>query len=158
MQTQTTKNLTASDFSHAGWRTVFHLRPQDLTTNEDVVHSDAIPGGFRISTLVEPGAMDDGTTSRSATVHMNSDRDRITLYSNGAMLAEQPGQEPLSFDAVEGGELSGGEDVSRNDDDSVSISADIAGCRTTVTVLKAVGDSVDVRVASGKNPFCGDTP
>jgi len=153
MQIQQNPTGPKLDLSRDSWSDVFHLRPDDLTTNDDVVHSDEFRGGFRVSTAAaQPGA-DGGTSPTSATVHMNYDRDRITMSSDGWFAVVDGGKEDPELSQIgpdEGATLSGDEVINVNRDGSLGISAGNLRGLATLTLLKGTGTSVDVTIEAGK--------
>jgi hypothetical protein len=141
------------DLSRDDWSPVFQLHPSQVYSNEDVIDSEQLYGGYRLSTAVT--AESTGTAyKQSVTVHMNHDQDRITMNSDGSFTVTD-GDAAIELDYGGGAGLSGGETVNRNDDDSVGISADGPNCRATSTLLRGTGTGIDVDIEGGKDPVCG---
>lgn len=140
------------DLSGDDWSPVFQLHPREVGTEDDVIDSDQLYSGFRLSTAVT--AESSGTAyKQSATVHMNHDRDRITMSSDGSYTVTD-GNEPVELEYGGGAGLSGGEVVNLNEDDSVGISAYGPNCRVTLTLLRSTGTGIDVSIEGGKDPTC----
>ena len=114
-----------------------------MASQNDLVHSTQIDGGYRVSTAVtQPGA--NGVTSnQSATVHANFDQDAVTMNRDGSFGIYDNGQE-VRLGKGESAVLSGGETVSENQDGSLIVSARSATGGTIATTLRATGAGVDV--------------
>ena len=114
-----------------------------MASQNDLVHSTQIDGGYRVSTAVtQPGA--NGVTSnQSATVHANFDQDAVTMNRDGSFGIYDNGQE-IRLGKGESAVLSGGETVSENQDGSLIVSARSATGGTIATTLRANGAGVDV--------------
>ena len=126
-----------------------------MASQNDLVHSTQIDGGYRVSTAVtQPGA--DGVTSnQSATVHANFDQDAVTLNRDGSFGIYDNGQE-VRLSKGESAVLSGGETVSENQDGSLLVSARSATGGTIATTLRATGAGVDVTTHAHEIAVGGD--
>jgi hypothetical protein len=114
-----------------------------MTSQNDLVHSTQIDGGYRVSTAVtQPGA--NGVTwNQSATVHANFDQDAVTMNRDGSFAIFDNGSE-VRLGKGESATLSGGETVSENQDGSLLVSARSATGGTIATTLRSNGQGVDV--------------
>ena len=114
-----------------------------LTSENDLVHSAQIDGGYRVSTTVAPPAANGAVWNQSATVHANFDQDAVTLNRDGSFAIFDNGNE-VRLGKGESAALSGGEMVSENQDGSLSVSARSATGGTIATTMRVVGSGVDV--------------
>ncbi len=154
MQIQPPGPGRALDLSHDEWTEVFHLRPRDVVTNDDVVHSDEVERGFRLSTTVMPADKPGGKPHQSATAHFNFDRDRITMYDDGtSVIEDESGEEFVDDGPGTGAMMSGGERFGGNANGTLSITADAAHERWVGINLRGTGDGVDVTIDVGKSPL-----
>ncbi len=119
------------------------LHWDSMTSQNDLVHSTQIDGGYRVSTAVtQPGA--NGVTSnQSVTVHANFDQDAVTMNRDGSFAIYDNGAE-VRIGKGESAVLSGGEAVSENQDGSLVVGARSATGGTIATTLRANGAGVDV--------------
>ncbi len=126
-----------------------------MTSQDDLVHSTQIDGGYRVSTAVtQPGA--NGVTfNQSATVRANFDQDAVTMNRDGSFAIFDNGDE-VRLGKGESATLSGGEMVSENQDGSLLISARSAGGGTIATTLRANGQGVDVTTHAHEIAVGGD--
>jgi hypothetical protein len=126
-----------------------------MTSENDLVHSTQIDGGYRVSTTVtQPGA--NGVTwNQSATVHANFDQDAVTMNRDGSFEIFDNGQE-VRLGKGESATLSGGETVSENQDGSLLVSARSATGGTISTTLRANGQGVDVTTHAHEIAMGGD--
>jgi hypothetical protein len=145
---------TTLDLSSEEWREVVHLQPQDVTTNDDVAHSDAVDGGYRLSTVAGPAGSSGAL--QSATVWLNGGRDSVTMNGDGTYAVVDAGKPIDDLDTGDGGAdaLSGGAYVTLSEDGSVGIQAS-APCRFLKTSLRATGSGVDVVIGAEMDPTCG---
>ncbi|HEY0395939.1 MAG TPA: hypothetical protein VGD01_15670 [Candidatus Elarobacter sp.] len=133
-----------------------------MTSHDDLVHSDQIPGGYRVSTAVTPAGANGVTTNQSATVHTNFGQDAITMNRDGSFAIFDDG-EALELGAGESATLSGGERVKANQDGSLSVTARTRGGGSIATTLRATGAGVDVtthahELSLGGDAIAHDTP
>ena len=114
-----------------------------MTSQNDLVHSAQIDGGYRVSTTVtQPGA-NGVTTNQSATVQANFGQDAVTMNRDGSFAIYDNGGE-VQLGKGESAVLSGGETVSENQDGSLVVGARSARGGTIATTLRANGAGVDV--------------
>jgi hypothetical protein len=114
-----------------------------MTSQNDLVHSTQIDGGYRVSTTVtQPGA-NGVTTNQSATVQANFGQDAVTMNRDGSFAIYDNGAE-VQLGKGESAVLSGGETVSENQDGSLVVGARSARGGTIATTLRANGAGVDV--------------
>jgi hypothetical protein len=126
-----------------------------MTSQNDLVHSTQIDGGYRVSTAVtQPGA--NGVTwNQSATVHANFDQDAVTMNRDGSFAIFDNGSE-VRLGKGESATLSGGETVSENQDGSLLVSARNATGGTIATTLRSNGQGVDVTTHAHELAVGGD--
>jgi len=126
-----------------------------MSSQNDLVHSTQIDGGYRVSTTVtQPGA--NGVTwNQSATVHANFDQDAVTMNRDGSFGIYDDGRE-VRLGKGESATLSGGETVSENEDGSLLVSARSAVGGTIATTLRANGQGVDVTTHAHEIAVGGD--
>lgn len=126
-----------------------------MSSQNDLVHSTQIDGGYRVSTAVtQPGA--NGVTwNQSATVHANFDQDAITMNRDGSFAVFDNGNE-VRLGKGESAVLSGGETVSENQDGSLLVSARDATGGTIATTLRSTGQGVDVTTHAHEIAVGGD--
>jgi hypothetical protein len=109
----------------------------------DLLHASDVPGGYRISTTVTQPAANGVTWNRSSTVHANFDRDRVTMNADGSLAITSQGQ-PVSLASGATITLAGGEQVMRNGDGSVVVTASNGYGGTIATTMRTNGTGVDV--------------
>ncbi len=126
-----------------------------MSSQNDLVHSTQIDGGYRVSTAVtQPGA--NGVTwNQSATVHANFDQDAVTMNRDGSFAIYDNGS-AVQLGKGESATLSGGETVSENQDGSLLVSARSATGGTIATTLRANGGGVDVSTHAHEIAVGGD--
>ncbi|HEY6236853.1 MAG TPA: hypothetical protein VIW69_17260, partial [Candidatus Elarobacter sp.] len=126
-----------------------------MTSQNDLVHSTQIDGGYRVSTAVtQPGA--NGVTwNQSASVHANFDQDAVTMNRDGSFGIFDNGSE-VRLGKGESAKLSGGETVSENQDGSLLVSARSATGGTIATTLRSNGQGVDVTTHAHEIAVGGD--
>ena len=126
-----------------------------MSSQNDLVHSTQIDGGYRVSTAVtQPGA--NGVTwNQSATVHANFDQDAVTMNRDGSFGIFDNGSE-VRLGKGESAVLSGGETVSENQDGSLLVSARSATGGTIATTLRSNGQGVDVTTHAHEIAVGGD--
>jgi hypothetical protein len=114
-----------------------------MTSQNDLVHSSQIDGGYRVSTAVTQAGANGVTSNQSATVHANFDQDAVTMNRDGSFAVYDNGAE-VRLGKGESAVLSGGETVSENQDGSLVVGARTAAGGTIATTLRANGAGVDV--------------
>jgi hypothetical protein len=114
-----------------------------MTSQNDLVHSTQIDGGYRVSTAVTQAGANGVTSNQSATVHANFDQDAVTMNRDGSFAIYDNGAE-VRLGKGESAVLSGGETVSENQDGSLVVGARSATGGTIATTLRANGAGVDV--------------
>jgi hypothetical protein len=114
-----------------------------MTSQNDLVHSTQIDGGYRVSTAVTQAGANGVTSNQSATVHANFDQDAVTMNRDGSFAIYDNGAE-VRLGRGESAVLSGGETVSENEDGSLVVGARSATGGTIATTLRANGAGVDV--------------
>ena len=131
------------------------VRWDSMEAHDDLVHSNAIAGGYRVSTAVtQPGA--NGVTfNNSATVHTNFDQDSVTMQRDGAFSISDAGND-VKLAVGQSITLSGGETVIRNPDGSLTVGAQSADGGTIATTLRATGQGVDVTTHAHEIALGGD--
>ncbi|MDB5069146.1 MAG: hypothetical protein JWM87_257 [Candidatus Eremiobacteraeota bacterium] len=131
------------------------VRWDSMTSHDDLVHSNQIEGGYRVSTAVtQPGA--NGVTfNQSATVHANFDQDAITMNRDGSFAIFDDGEQ-VELGKGESATLSGGEKVSVNQDGSLVVNAKNAAGGSIATTLRSIGAGVDVSTHAHEIALGGD--
>ncbi|HEY0384126.1 MAG TPA: hypothetical protein VGC72_18200 [Candidatus Elarobacter sp.] len=114
-----------------------------MSSQDDLVHSTQIDGGYRVSTTVSQPGANGVTWNGSATVHANFDQDAVTMKRDGSFAVYDNGAE-VRLGKGESATLSGGETVAENQDGSLIVSARSATGGTIATTLRANGSGVDV--------------
>ena len=94
------------------------VRWDSMTSHDDLVHSNQIDGGYRVSTAVTPPGANGITSNQSATVHTNFDQDSVTMNRDGSFAIFDDGQQ-VQLGKGESADLSGGETVTANQDGSL---------------------------------------
>jgi len=126
-----------------------------MTAHDDLVHSNQIDGGYRVSTAVtEPGA--NGVTfNQSATVRTNFDQDAVTMNRDGSFAVWDDGEQ-VQLGKGESATLSGGEQVTLNQDGSLNVTAKNAKGGSIATTLRSTGQGVDVTTHAHEIALGGD--
>jgi hypothetical protein len=134
--------VTGTEVGANGERAV-DQRWDSMTSHGDLVHSNQIEGGYRVSTgVTQPGA--NGVTfNDSASVHTNFGQDEITMNRDGSFAVYDDGRQ-VTLGKGESATLSGGERVSANQDGSLVVNASNGRGGTIATTLRATGSGVDV--------------
>jgi len=114
-----------------------------MASQNDLVHTSQIDGGYRVSTAVTQADANGVTSNQSATVHANFDQDAVTMSRDGSFSIYDNGAE-VRLGKGESAVLSGGETVSENQDGSLVVGARSATGGTIATTLRATGAGVDV--------------
>jgi len=114
-----------------------------MTSHGDLVHSDQISGGYRVSTAVTAPGAGGVTYNQSATVHTNYGQDSVTMNRDGSFSIDNGGQ-AVSLAKGQSTTLSGGANVTANQDGSLTISASDAQGGSIATTLRCSGQGVDV--------------
>jgi hypothetical protein len=126
-----------------------------MASQNDLVHSTQIDGGYRVSTAVTQAGANGVTSNQSATVHANFDQDAVSMNRDGSFGIYDNGQE-VRLGKGESAVLSGGETVSENQDGSLIVSARSATGGTIATTLRATGAGVDVTTHAHEIAVGGD--
>ena len=115
-----------------------------MVSHNDLVDSNDIPGGYRVSTTVGAPNANGVTTNASATVTTNFGQDSVTMRKDGTFSITDHGQ-PVALAPGQSVTLSGGESVTENGDGSLVVAASNGRGGTISTTLRAAGGSeVDV--------------
>ena len=114
-----------------------------MASQNDLVHSTQIDGGYRVSTAVTQPDANGVTSNQSATVRTNFEQDAVTMNRDGSFGIYDNGAE-VRLGKGESAVLSGGETVSENQDGSLIVSARSATGGTIATTMRATGAGVDV--------------
>jgi hypothetical protein len=129
-------------------------RWDSMTAHDDLVHSNQIEGGYRVSTAVTPPDANGTTYNQSATVHTNFDQAAVTLNRDGSYAIFDNLNE-IALGKGESATLSGGETVTANQDGSLTVSAN-SGRGSIATTLRATGAGVDVTAHAHELALGGD--
>jgi hypothetical protein len=114
-----------------------------MTSHGDLVHSDQINGGYRVSTAVTAPGAGGVTYNQSATVHTNYGQDSVTMNRDGSFSIDNAGQ-AVTLAKGQSTTLSGGATVSANQDGSLTVSATNAQGGSIATTMRCSGQGVDV--------------
>jgi hypothetical protein len=130
-------------------------RWDSMASHGDLVHSNQIQGGYRVSTdVTQPGA--NGLTfNQSATVHTNFGQDAITMNRDGSFAIYDDGRQ-AALGKGESATLSGGERVTANQDGSLVVDASNRHGGTIETTMRANGMGVDVTTHAHDIALGGD--
>ena len=131
------------------------VRWDSMTSHDDLVHSNQIEGGYRVSTAVTQPAANGITSNQSATVHTNFDQDAVTMNRDGSFSVFDNGQ-AVQLGKGESADLSGGETVTVNQDGSLNVSASNGSGGTIATTLRSTGAGVDVTTHAHEIALGGD--
>jgi hypothetical protein len=130
------------------------VRWDSMTGHDDLVHSNQIEGGYRVSTAVTPPGANGVTYNQSATVHTNFDQAAVTMNRDGSYAIFDNLQE-VALGKGESATLSGGETVTANQDGSLTVSAN-NGRGSIATTLRGTGAGVDVTTHAHELALGGD--
>ena len=127
-----------------------------MVSHRDLLHSDDIRGGYRVSTTVGTPNAAGVTTNSSASVTTNDGQDRVTMRKDGTFSITDHGQ-AVSIAPGQTVTLSGGESVTENNDGSLVVAASDRRGGTISTTLRAAGGSeVDVTTQAHNIDVGGD--
>jgi hypothetical protein len=138
-----------------GGKSPVDVRWDSMSAHDDLVHSNQIDGGYRVSTAVTPPGANGVTYNQSATVHTNFDQDAITMNRDGSFAIFDDGEQ-VQLGKGESATLSGGENVSVNQDGSLVINAKNAAGGSIATTLRSTGVGVDVTTHAHEIALGGD--
>lgn len=126
-----------------------------MTSHPDLLHSDQIAGGYRVSTAVGTPSASGATFNQSATVHTNFGRDSVTLNRDGSFSVDDDGH-AVSLTKGQPATLSGGATVMLNDDGSLTVTARNAQGGSIETLMRSTGQAVDVDAHGHEIALGGD--
>jgi hypothetical protein len=141
--------------SGPGGQHAVDVRWDSMTSHDDLVHSNQIEGGYRVSTTVTPPGANGVTSNQSATVHTNFDQDSVTMNRDGSFAVYDDGQQ-VQLGKGESADLSGGETVTVNQDGSLAVNASNGNGGTIATTLRGTGAGVDVTTHAHEIALGGD--
>jgi len=113
-----------------------------MTSHDDLVHTDSVEGGYRVSTAVTQRGANGVTYNQSASVHANFGQDDVTMNRDGSYRIFSDGR-AITLGKGESATLSGGERVDIGQNGALTVSAG-QGAATISTTLTSTGDGVDV--------------
>ena len=125
-----------------------------MTAHDDLVHTDQVEGGYRVSKEVTHPDANGVTFNRSAAVHSNFGQDEVTMNRAGLYRVFDDGR-AVVLGKGESATLSGGERVDVNGDGSVTVNA-ANGAATIATTLRSTGSGVDVSTHAHDIALGGD--
>jgi hypothetical protein len=119
----------------------------NMGSQSDLLHSDSIPGGYRVSTQTTPPQANGVTYNQNATVTTNYGGTQVSLDKNGNATISQNGntfamQPDASYD------LGNGEVATRNTDGSLTITSNNGNGGQITTTMKENGNGVDVNTTA----------
>jgi hypothetical protein len=126
-----------------------------MTSHGDLVHSDQVAGGYRVSTSVTAPGSNGITYNQSATVHTGSGRDCVTMNRDGSFAVTENGR-PVSLAKGQTTTLPGGATVTANADGSLTVSASNARGGSIATTMRSTGQGVDVSSHAHEIALGGD--
>ena len=119
----------------------------NMTSQPDLLNSDSISGGFRISTQVSPQNAKGVTWNQSATVALDNGATKITMNNNGDASITSYGQS-VSIARGQTLQLGNGESVTCEENGSLRITAQNGNGGRIETTLTAEGKGVNVDVTA----------
>jgi hypothetical protein len=125
-----------------GANTAVDAHWDSMTAHDDLLHTDQIEGGYRVSTAVTTPDANGVTFNKSASVHANYGADDVTMRRDGSYQIFDDGR-AVALGTGESATLSGGERVDVNADGSITVNA-ANGDATVATTLRSAGSGVDV--------------
>jgi flagellar basal body rod protein FlgG len=114
-----------------------------MSSHADLVDSNQIAGGYRVSTSVTAPGANGVTSNQSATVHTNYGQDSVTMNRDGSFSIDNAGQS-VTLAKGQSTALSGGATVTANQNGSLTISASNAQGGSIATTMSSNGQAVDV--------------
>jgi len=126
-----------------------------MTAHGDLVHSNQIQGGYRVSTGVTQADANGVTFNDSASVHTNFNQDEVTMHRDGSFAVYDDGRQ-VALGKGESATLSGGERVTANQDGSLVVNASNGHGGTIATTLRSTGSGVDVTTHAHDIALGGD--
>ncbi len=126
-----------------------------MTSHADLVHSDHIAGGYRVSTAVGAPGANGVTYNQSATVHTHYGRDSVTMNRDGSFSIDDDGH-AVALAKGQHATLTGGATVNANDDGSLTVTAGNASGGSIATTLRFTGQGVDVESHAHEIALGGD--
>ena len=131
------------------------VRWDSMTAHDDLVHSNQIAGGYRVSTAVTAADANGVTSNQSASVRTNFGQDGVTMNRDGSYAVYDNGSD-VALGKGESATLSGGETVAANQDGSLTVSASDGRGGTIATTLRSTGSGVDVTTHAHEIALGGD--
>ncbi len=126
-----------------------------MTSHQDLVDSDSVLGGYRVSTAVSAPNTNGVTVNQSATITTNYGGTQVTLDRNGAARIVQDGQ-PVTIAAGQTLDLGNGQTVTQSADGTLSVISVTGQGGTLNTTLKVNGAGVDVATSAHDADLGGD--
>lgn len=126
-----------------------------MASHDDLVETNAVAGGYRVSTAVTQPDANGVTYNRAATVHAGGGFDCVTMRNDGSV-AIVSGGEQVGIEKGASVTLGGGETVTENQDGSLVVSAANDSGGTISTTLRANGAGVDVTTHAHQLGIGGD--
>jgi hypothetical protein len=118
-----------------------------MVSQPDLLDSDSIPGGFRVSTQTTPPNAKGVTYNQSATVSMNNGATMVSMNDNGQPSITNFGQN-VPIAAGQTVQLGNGTSVTCNQNGSLSVTAQNGMGGQITTSLTAKGEGVNVDVSA----------
>ncbi len=126
-----------------------------MVSHHDLVDSNAVPGGYRVSTQVTAPAANGVTYNQSATVHTGFGQDEVTMNRDGSFAITDHGN-AVTLSSGQTTTLSAGETVASNTDGSLTVTATDGNGGTIATTMRATGSGVDVTTHAQNIMIGGD--
>jgi hypothetical protein len=118
-----------------------------MASQPNLLNSNSIPGGFRVSTQVTPPNIQGVTWNQSATIALNNGATTIELNNSGRPSISNDGQ-PVSIARGQTLQLGNGETVSYNQNGSLCVTVQNGAGGQITTTLAAQGRGVNVDVTA----------
>jgi hypothetical protein len=126
-----------------------------MTSHSDLMDSNQVAGGYRVSTTVTAPGSNGVTYNQSASVHTDSGRDCVTMNRDGSFAVTENGR-PVSLSKGQSTTLPGGATVTANPDGSLTVNASNARGGSIATTLRSTGQGVDVTSHAHEIALGGD--
>ncbi len=124
-----------------------------MASQPDLLESNSVPGGFRVSTQVTPPNANGVTWNHSATITLDGGATSVSMNNAGQPSIERFGQ-PVSIAAGQTLQLGNGATVTSNANGSLTVNVENGTGGSIATTLAAKGHGVDV-TANAQNVDLG---
>lgn len=118
-----------------------------MVSHPDLLNSDSIPGGFRVSTQVTSPNARGVTRNQSATISLDGGQTTVSMNNQGQASIQENGQS-VAISAGQTLRLGNGATVTENQDGSLLVNARSGNGGNIQTTLTAQGQGVNVDVTA----------